>query len=1017
MVLSKIVFKKRVHHLLVGYIHWLLLWSCMLWAQYARCQTKTFDYLTINEGLSNNTIYTILEDRDGFLWLGSRDGLNRFDGYECAIYKSSAQDSTSLSDNRIQCLYEDKKGNIWVGLRRGGINILQRKTHTFVRNPFPKASLPFDLSKVTIQTIFEDSFGGIWIGTLGNGIIHTNSSLDKFEFFSTKSKNKTQILNSDLVFDFAEDAQHNIWIATQGTKIHCLQYQTKQINLFESDPSKNLDFSSYSKSLLYHKGKVWIGTQGNGLYIYDTALKTFQHHKLGNNLVTDIALDQQNQVWITTDGSGLFITDEEAQKFEYFDHTPTFKNSLNTNALYNIYTDTRNNTWIGTFNGGVNIYKPYKNNFLTFLHTSQDSFNPNFQSVLSFCENKQNSQIWIGTDGGGLLIFDKKTQTYSNFESVVKFPKGVSNSVITAIYEDSKQNLWIGTFSNGLNRYQPSTGKIKNYQNLPNDTQSLAVNNVWDIVEDQDACIWIGTLGGGLDKYDPKNDAFMHYVPHPQQPTSLSDVQVQVLMVDSKNNLWIGTEYGGLNKLPPHRKAFKHWKKEENLHNGLQANSILSLLEDRKQRIWVGTEGGGLHLLSTDESSFKNYTTKDGLPSDVINALVQDPAGSIWISTNAGIALFDPEKEIFVNFNKEDGLQSGSFNPNAALLTQEGVLFFGGIQGFNVFMPSQIKENDRLPRAAFTDFRLFGQSIKNGKYQNRQLFDVALNDEPTISLSYFDNVFTIEFTALEYTNPSKNKIAYRLVGFQEEWNYAKTTQRSATFTNLDAGTYTFEIKVGNALGKWDENPKRLTIQIAPPFWQTYWFKGLIGIFILALFGAYVRYQNWLKKEEYQKKLLLAEQTMLQQNNAHLEEEIKRQNAEIAASLLQFAHKNSLFEDLKKELEILIQSEKENKNTFAKIRQLSKKIDEEVKSESYWEQFHLNFDKIHQDFSKKLSQKHPELTPNDIRLCCFIRINMTNAEIAEIQNISIRGVEKSRYRLKKKLNLENEELHHYVLHFE
>ncbi len=991
--------------------------SCVFFAHCAFCQTRTFDYLTIDEGLSNNTIYAILEDRDGFVWLGSRDGLNRFDGYECTLYKSNAQDPQSLSDNRIQCLYEDKKGNIWIGLRRGGINILQRKTQTFVQNPLPKTLLPFELSKITIQTIFEDSFGDIWIGTLGNGVIHTNQQLDKFEFFSTKSKNTAQRLDNDLVFDFAEDAQHNIWIATEGTKIHCLQYNTKKIKLFESDLSQDLNFGSYSKSLLHHKGKLWIGTHGNGVYVYDTSKKEFSRYHLGNDLVTDIAIDQQNQIWIATDGSGLFIANQNANKFEHFTHSPTLKNSLNTNALYNIYIDTYNNAWIGTFNGGVNIHKPNKNNFLTFLQNNENSFNPSFQSVLSFCESKQTNEIWVGTDGGGLLLFDKSTQSYTNFESKLKLPEGINSTVITSIYEDSQYNLWIGTFSNGLNCYQKANGKIKNYQNLPNDSKSLAANNVWDIVEDKNNHLWIGTLGGGLDRYDPQNDTFEHYVPNPDNPSSISDVQVQVLMIDSKNNLWIGTEYGGLNKFLPDRKTFKHWKKEENLSNGLHANSVLSLLEDRKQRIWVGTEGGGLHLLSADEKSFKNYTTKNGLPSDVINGLLQDQTGNIWISTNAGIALFDPEKENFINFNKKDGLQSSRFNPNAALLSREGTVFFGGIQGFNVFVPSQIKENKHLPRPAFTDFKLFNQSVKNGKFKKRKIFDVALNDEPTISLSYFDNVFTIEFTAIEYTNPSKNKIAYRLIGFQNEWNYVEATQRSATFTNLDAGTYTFEIKVSNALGKWSETPKRLMIEIAPPFWQTYWFKGLVIICVLVLFVAYIRYQNWLKKEEYQKKLLLAEQAMLQQNNERLQEEIKRQNAEIAASLLQFAHKNSLFGDLKKELENLMQTEKENKNTSSKIKQLSRKIDEEVKSENYWEQFHLNFDKVHQDFSKKLSQKHPELTLNDIRLCCFIRINMNNAEIAEIQNISIRGVEKSRYRLKKKLNLENEDLNHYILHLE
>ncbi len=977
-------------------------------------QSLTFDHLTIDEGLSNNTIYAILEDRDGFLWFGSRDGLNRYDGYEFEIYKADPQDSTGLQHNTIQCLLEDKAGNIWIGLRKGGFSILERKTQKFRTNPLSK---PLNWSEVTVQTIFQDQQGDIWIGTLGHGLIRTNPALDQVDHFHTRATRENSRLRNDLVFSIAEDVDQNIWIATEGPMLHYYSKRQQQIRVIEDNPEEGLNLGSYSKALLAQKETLWVGTEGNHLYLYDLKRKTFQQKRVGNGLVKDITLDSKGRIWVSTDGSGLFYSDNKGESFQNERFSGNLKNSLNTNALYDLFADSRDNVWVGSFNGGVNVYKPYQPEFLTFLQSINKTNAPGFQSVLCFLEDQQN-KIWIGTDGGGLLKFDPVSQTFEIYQHTPNVPNTLSSNVITSLYQDQQGDIWVGTFAQGLNQFDPQTKRVKRlYQHEDDKPNSLVNNNVWDIQADHQGHLWIATLGGGLSRLDLDTQIFTHFLPDPKNPKSLSDVQTRVLLLDSKQNLWIGTEYGGLNMLPAGSKKFQQWRFNPRDPRSLPANSVLCLLEDQKGNIWVGTEGGGLACLEAGKSSFKNYSTQDGLPSNVINALEVGHNGMLWISTNMGLSAYNSKQKVFTNYNKRDGLQSNQFNPDASLKSQSGTLFFGGINGFNQFSSKNLKTNPHPPRIAFTDFKLFNQSLPVGAFEGRTILPQPLNASPRIHLSYFDNVFTIEFAALEYTNPSENQLAYRLKGFEDQWSFVDGGKRSATFTNLDADTYVFEVKAANNHGVWNEEIKQLTIEISPPFWETLWFRGLVLITVLGIFFAYVRFQNQRREEKFKQKLLLAEQKILQQDKERLEAEVERKNSELSASLLEFAHKNNALQDLKRELDNLRSQPNSEPEAQKKIRQLVRKIDSEIKTENYWDQFQLHFDKVHQDFSRKILDRHPNLTSNELRLCCFIRINLANADIASIQNISIRGVEKSRYRLKKKLKLSREDdLNQYIFHF-
>lgn len=978
-------------------------------------QSLTFDHLTIDQGLSNNTVYAITEDQDGFLWVGTRDGLNRYDGYEFQIFKADPTDSLSLTSNNIQSLFKHPSGDLWVGLRMGGLCILERASKRFRVNPFVGQIYP-DWASISIHAIFQDSKGYIWLGTAGNGVVRIDPKLQTLEYFGSDAANKHRRLVSDACFSFVEDSQSNIWMGTSEGQVHCYNRQKDSIEVIYGRPDLGFDLNSYTKSLLLKDRVLWIGTEGNGLLQYDLSQKKFIKKALGATLIKDLKLNG-NMVLIATDGAGLFITRDNGNSFQSVKSIPNLVNSLNTNALFNIFIDRNKNMWIGSFNGGLNIHKPNKTEFLSYAEAPSPIAAPGNQSVLAFHEDKAGF-IWIGKDGGGLLRFDPVAQTYTKYSADPQQPNSISSNVVTSVYEDSKDNLWIGTFSYGLNLFDRKKNTIETFQYDPNDIKSISNNNVWAIQEDKSGNLWIGTLGGGLLRFDYENEQFISFLSDPKDAARrdmLADRNIRTLLVDEDNQLWIGTELSGLFKRDPDSGVFTNWQVHDRDSSSFHSNTILCLHQDRKSRMWVGTEGGGLYGMLEDRKSFKHYSIKNGLPSNVIHAIEEDVNGVFWISTNQGIASFNAESGAVTTYDKYDGLQSNQFNPSASLTTRSGEVYFGGIYGINSFRPENVHTNPRPPDIVFTDFKLFNKSLPIGAVNGRIILPGPLNEKPEIRLNYFDNVFTIEFAALDFTNPSKNQYRYRLDGFQDEWITVSSNQRYATYTNLDPGKYTFQVIAANNSGVWNEQPAELLILVSPPFWETWWFRLLITLLVVGLIALYIYYLDNKQKEAHQKALLKSEQEILQLKNERLSVEVEEKNAQLSAALLQSAHKNNSLDGLKRQLNDIGQDSEIDAAQKREIRQLVRKIDFELSSEDYWEQFQLNFDQVHQQFSKKLHQRHPQLSGNDIRLCCLLRINMTNKEIAAIQNISLGAVEKSKYRLKKKLDLQQDgDLNLYVI---
>ncbi|MDX1407335.1 MAG: two-component regulator propeller domain-containing protein, partial [Saprospiraceae bacterium] len=480
-------------------------------------------------------------------------------------------------------------------------------------------------------------------------------------------------------------------------------------------------------------------------------------------------------------------------------------------------------------------------------------------------------------------------------------------------------------------------------------------------------------------------------------------------------NIWVGTEHGGLNQMTAEG-VFKRWNLDSTSSTIIPSDVILCLYEDSQGRIWVGTEGGGLHMIHGDRSGSRQFTVQDGLPSNVINAIEEDGAGLLWLSTTLGLCSFDPERVVAIRYGKNDGLSSNQFNPNASIALRSREILFGNIKGLDGFYPDGVKPISVPASIVYTDFKVFDESVGVGDFHGRRLLSASINNRPEIRLGRFENAFSIGFAALDYAHPHRIKYAYRLKGLQDEWVSVGADQRMTTFTNLDPGTYFFQVRASGPSADWEVFSEPLRIERLPSFWETDLFKAAVVLCLLAPFLIYLRYVNWKRQEEHKREVALAHQEILRLKNEQLESEVNRKNAELSAALLQSAHKNKTLEGLRKQLYELSKQIQQDAGERRQLRKLVRKIDGEVESKDYWEQFQLNFDQVHQNFAHRLQDRHPELTPNDVRLCCLVRINLTNREVAAIQNISLAGVEKAKYRLKRKLDLPaDQDLNRYILH--
>ncbi|MEQ8995883.1 MAG: two-component regulator propeller domain-containing protein [Coleofasciculus sp. B1-GNL1-01] len=757
-----------------------------------------FEHITVKDGLSQSGVATIIQDNQGMMWFGTQDGLNKYDGYNFTVYKRKEDSSISLSDNFILSLYEDHLGTIWIGTENGGLNEFDRTTEKFTHYIHDSHNLK-SISSNYVSSIYEDSWGKLWVGTGGGGLNQFNRETHQFTHY-THNPDDSNSLSNNTVLSIYEDSWGKLWVGTDGGGLNQFNRETGQFIHYTHNPNDSNSLSNNTVSSIIEDrfGNLWLATSSWQVNSYGTALDKFE---------------------------------PKIEKFTHYTHDPANPNSLSDNIVGYIFRGNSEILWFGTGFSGIDKLDTKERKFVDYKHDPaiQQSLIDNH---ISSIYDSGSGLVWIGTYNKGLDKFDRETEQFTSYTHNSDKQNSLSSDNIWSIYEDHSSIVWIGTGGGGLNKFDQKTGQFTYYTNDKDNPHSLNDDYIWSIYEDHFGVLWIGTFHGGLNKFDRETERFTHYKYDPNDPYSLSDNNIFFIYEDYENILWIGTVNGGLNKFDRETEKFTRYTHNPNNPNSLSYDRVLSINEYPAGTLWIGTYGGGLNKFDIATETFTHYTENDGLPSNSVVGILADDNGNLWLSTGNGLSKFNPEAETFRNYDVGDGLQGNEFDGvKAYAKTKDGAMLFGGLNGFNLFYPDQVKDNPHIPPIVITDFRIFDKSVQ---------LNPAISVAKEIKLSYKDDFFSFKFAALDYTNPEKNQYAYKLEGFDHDWIYSGT-RRYASYTNLDPGTYTFRVKGSNNDGVWNEEGTSLTITIIPPPWKTGWAYTLYGI---AIFGAIYGYVQW-----------------------------------------------------------------------------------------------------------------------------------------------------------------------------
>lgn len=982
----------------------------------------SFEHLTVGDGLSHNTVYALLQDRSGMYWIGTRNGLNRYDGYGFRVH-TSEDERNPTNGQIVLSLLEDRRGRIWAGHRDAGISIYDKATGRFT--PFSLGNgggEPVDWSTISVRALFQDSRGWVWIGTYGGGVIVLDENDQLKHHLSTyvTSDIKGSISN-DFVFDFAEDAAGRIYVATSGKGLNLIDLTDGQLRVLHT-PDDN-DLTSFDKALhMARDGTLWIATSGSGLYRFQPDKSQWQRYDETtaglHPIVTDVTEDREGNIWVTTDGGGLVRLAPATGQTTAFTYSPVLSSSLNTNALYCLLLDHGGSLWVGSFNGGLNIHRSRQPPYLSNRRYDRER-QRGLRSVLSVAQDN-GGKTWLGTDGGGLFCVNGDWSDIRSFTDRKGARPPVQgeliSKVITAI-TPTKGGLWYGTYAEGLGYVDLKSGLARRFRHDENDPSSLAHDNVWSLTLDANGGLWAGLLGGGVDYLPPGASGFRHINSQLGATDALSSVLViDVLLDRNERYLWIATETSGLNRLDINTGEIVRYRHQKEQPNSLSSDRLRCLYQEADGRLWIGTEDHGLNLLRPGLTAFERFDKTGGYPFRMVNGLEKDDAGDYWITGLKTIFRWNPEDGSLLVLPTEEALGYNLYNPGAVQKLNDGTLIFGGVNGFSALQPNLVPPQSAPPPVLLSDFQLANQSVLPGKHDDRLILSEDLNSaDAELRLYHTDRGIAFYFAAPTHPVAAEVRYAFKLEGFDEGWNYTELGERVAYYSSLKGGTYRLHVKAAGGDGVWGVPRTPLSIYVRPPFWQTYWFIAAmvsLGMLFIYLLNSYLLGRQ---REDYKRQAMAREQEILRLRNKNLKEEVAAKQSKLGASVLQMAHKNEFLNDLKNKIQQM--EAKETKAPGQSLRSVIRVINHELKQEDYWEQFQLIFDQGYQDFISRLRARHPNLSNNDSRLCCFIRMQLNNSEIASVLNITLNGVEQAKYRLKKKMDLPKElSLNDYVGQF-
>jgi ligand-binding sensor domain-containing protein/GGDEF domain-containing protein len=834
----------------------------------------TFQHISTEHGLSQRTVETIYQDKYGFLWIGTQEGLNRYDGRKLDVFRHINNDSSSLSHDYIRDVIEDRGGNLWVATG-GGLNRFVRKSESFEKLKFT------DTKGNTIRrlnSLYIDSSEIMWIGTDGNGLFAFNT-LEKDKKITPFSR-FSELEKTDITVVF-EDSRKRLWVGTDGNGITLISGDRQQQQIFSHDENnqKSLAHDRVRTIIEDSKGRVWVGTRGGGLSRFDELSKTFKHYQydvtdkrsLSNNRVYKIFEDNNKQLWIATD-AGLSLYNNLEDTFVRIQHSPSQQSSINHNRVLSIFQDKGDLIWVGT-SAGLNIWNPITAKFVQYRHKIQEKNTLTNNHIHGFAENKA-GDIYVATFGGGLNYFNPETNEFSAFSLMQGEKNSVSDELITTLMYDSlEEALWVGTVSKGVEVFNSNHQKIKSFQHDSKDISSLSNNGVTDIIKDSDGGIWVSTYRAGLNKLND-NGSFKRYRLE-NRVGGLANENIFQLLEDDEGYIWMITDGGGVIRLDKHTGYFTSFINDPDNESSLSGNTAWSIFQDSKSRIWIGTQGKGLNLWEPEDrrqgiNKFKHYTIENGLSGSTINAIEEDSEGKLWISTNRGVDQLDTITDKIVSYDFSGLAHGNELNQAAVLRAKNGRLYFGGLDGISAFFPKEIKKNNHIPEVVLTNITSEGHSVE---------INEALNELTEVVFEYKDYLITFEFAALEFSQPKKNQYQYKLEGLDPDWIKLGSRNR-ATFTNLPAGTYTLKVKGSNNDGLWSKESINLKVVVLPAPWASWWAYSIYTALFSLLLLLVIRSQAKRLANQEMFRTLVSEQVeektaLYVKNNDYLNEQMEQ----------------------------------------------------------------------------------------------------------------------------------------------
>ncbi|MEM9690107.1 MAG: two-component regulator propeller domain-containing protein [Pseudomonadota bacterium] len=798
-----------------------------------------FEQLSLRDGLSQVAVVTMLQDADGFLWFGTENGLNRYDGYEFVHYKADRGNPDALRNDFIYSLAEAPDGAIWVSTKGGGVARFDKKAGTFQsfrHDPDDARTLSGD----NVRTLLVDSDGAVWAGVRNGGLnrIDTSGDVQRFPLIEGRTAS---------VHALYEASDGSLWVgADEGLfridrdsgDTQAYRHDSRNPNTLSSDRIRSI--------LVDRQGTLWVGTLDGGLNRLDSESGDFSHFRnsesaqsLSSDRVTSILEDRDGRLWIGT-SRGLNLHIGGTDRFVRFNHDASDRGSLSNDAISSMLQDRSGLLWIGTLAAGVNKWNP-RSWALGLQESEQIAASADAKPIVTALTTSEDT-LWIGTFGEGLVARDRSSDALTHYRHNPDNPRSISDDRVMSVLRASNGAIWAGTMRGGLNRLNPETGAATTYRNDPNDDTSLSANGVMTVFEDSEQTIWVGTFGGGISVYNSATDSFSRIgVANDVQP-GLSSPRVTAFAEDSHGNLWIGTDGGGLNLYMRDSGLVYAYRFDQNDPRSLSSDTIYSLHVDSLDRVWVGTRDAGLDRVvgssvRPDAIRFTNVDQNDGLSNDVVNGIQSDASGRLWLSTNYGITQVDPSTGTFRQLHRDDGLQGEEFNFGAHHRSDDGTLFFGGLQGYNEFKPERLPASAAIPPVVLTGFFLGG----GGKQ--------PVPDTGVLDLDYQDDNISFEFAALDFASPQNNRYQYKLEGFDKDW-IDLGNRRRVTYTDLDDGAYVLRVKGASADGVWNHAGVALPITVAPAPWLSWWaYLGYVAAAVQVCLFLWLGHRRKIRREE------------------------------------------------------------------------------------------------------------------------------------------------------------------------